>query len=61
MSTKTDAVKLKDVSLLADHTHNGATCAKGSLIQVDATDEAWLIAQGIIADPSTATTEVAKK
>ena len=62
MSIKqTEAEKLKTVILLKDHTHNGAKCAKDSSIQVNATDETWLIGQGIVADPSTATTEVAKK
>ncbi|HLD65157.1 MAG TPA: hypothetical protein VJA19_03850 [Pseudomonas sp.] len=60
MSTKTDAEKLKTVSLLKVHTHQGKPYAKGADIRVNAADEAWLIAHDIIAD-TRATPEVAKK
>lgn len=55
MSTKqtpAEGPKLIEVTLLAEHTHQGKKEPKGAKIKVNAAEQQWLIQQQIIADPN---------
>lgn len=54
---KAAPAKLEEVKLLKKHTHQGTDYAIGATIQVNEREQAWLIAQEIIAAPASKETK----